>query len=49
MYRPVFPASCAILCPANGMFYCRPRCLNTAIRQQEGFQYSSRENMEHVR
>ena len=35
MHRTVFHASCAILCPVKGIFYCRPVFLNTANRHQE--------------
>jgi len=34
MPQTVFHASCAILCPEKGIFYCRAVCLNTANRHQ---------------
>ena len=35
MHQTVFHASCAILCPEKGIFYCRPVFLNTANRHQK--------------
>ena len=35
MHQTVFHASCAILCPEKGIFYCRPVFLNTANPHQD--------------
>ena len=35
MPQTVFHASCAILCPEKGVFYCRAVCLNTAKAYQD--------------